>query len=1294
MASYWLLLFWCVAASSATLLDCVELRGAGSSFVYTLLQDVIFQYEYTHSENEVSYISTGSGRGKCRIKDPSTCEAADTVEPLEVDFAASDSFLSETDLATFPDLKMYPMLAGAVVPVHNLPEVPDGGGADEALKLSVSVVARIYRCNITHWDDPAIRALNPAIEGRLPHAHIQIVARADSSGTTEIFKRALANGDSLFQEEIGVSSKGGEMGWPCSRGSENFNFRERTDGVAAYVLSEPYSLGYMAFGDADKMGVKMASLVTPCGVAVRPSQTSIAEALSASPLPEELRIENATGESYFNEDAGLVSGWPIIGYTSFIIRRNAAQLRLRKGATCEHVKETVRFLVWYYSSDVVEEITVFNRLTPMPREIRAQIVDDLMTNVMCGINPALLPNELAAEDTNFLSVPGTLPISLDSALSILPIAYKAEELLAQVKFVQSSSWDCTGGLSNEEWFRLGLCSNYGDELKGDHTLIPFALHPFVAAAHIPGLDALVLDLHAIRAIVHRDITHFNDPYLVGMNPQLEAVNEPIVVVGSHEDNDMRYMLTELHEGALEGGSVESCSEFADVCLATNAAASHYVTEKAYSFAVVPLNDVHANFDKLVASVRTESLQEVYPSDGSIHACMEERPTFACYPFVLRSTIILPTDYRGDHPKLATKAVEFWGWALRHPGIRSALDDVSSVKVFFGIPEHREVIEKQLKKLRVHGEVVLYEEEDNRLLTVATVAGVVVLGLILFGGVMLWRNHILGRKVARLAKEESDMEWTIDADTPIVKTVKFLQKLADGAVKGGLREEANELLRLMKSSDNLQLPSALAELRGGGMESEMPQSMKYIMGLGGAGRGIPISFSAHPRSSRQFEEMIPASPVSPSAVVPHEDREVLEETQLCVGAALDLEGLGKSFFCNVLHLNDHGITRPLTFITVNILRRNHLIRDLKLNEAKLHRFLLFVEDSYNTENPYHNNWHAADVTVRCAAIVRAMYLPDNKNTRMHKLAIILAACIHDAGHPGVDNNFMIREEEQLARSFNDQHVLEMHSLHVCLEAIRGNEDFNFLDGSALSGKAAWQKFKSVLINIVLATDMGQHFDLLSKFSTKMSGVEPQHEGYTATVDANLVLVLQVAMKAADLGHCVSRLPTHYYWSKCLEQEFFAQGDRERAVGIFPLSPLMNRDATSCMEAKSQLGFFDFIVMPLFTTLSNIFPGTMPMVTQAGINYRHWKLTSLQPEHQEMFRLGHYEAEVHRARVRNLLLDMEDVDVQRRLDKRGSFPTGKAAGAGKYGLQEHKRYSNEARVEIQDPEHGDSVVLVSN
>lgn len=114
----------------------------------------------------------------------------------------------------------------------------------------------------------------------------------------------------------------------------------------------------------------------------------------------------------------------------------------------------------------------------------------------------------------------------------------------------------------------------------------------------------------------------------------------------------------------------------------------------------------------------------------------------------------------------------------------------------------------------------------------------------------------------------------------------------------------------------------------------------------------------------------------------------------------------------------------------------------------------MEGSYNEGNPYHNNWHAADVTLRCAAILRALYLPNNRHTQMHKLAAILAACLHDASHPGVDNNFMIRQEEKLARDFNDQHVLEMHSLHVCLEAIREQPEFNFLQGSALSSKSKW------------------------------------------------------------------------------------------------------------------------------------------------------------------------------------------------------------------------------------------------
>lgn len=45
-----------------------------------------------------------------------------------------------------------------------------------------------------------------------------------------------------------------------------------------------------------------------------------------------------------------------------------------------------------------------------------------------------------------------------------------------------------------------------------------------------------------------------------------------------------------------------------------------------------------------------------------------------------------------------------------------------------------------------------------------------------------------------------------------------------------------------------------------------------------------------------------------------------------------------------------------------------------------------------------------------------------------------------------------------------------------------------------------------------------------------------------------------------------------------EEFFAQGDRERAAGL-PVSPMMDRTSTS--RALSQINFIEFIVAPLFS-----------------------------------------------------------------------------------------------------------------
>lgn len=50
-----------------------------------------------------------------------------------------------------------------------------------------------------------------------------------------------------------------------------------------------------------------------------------------------------------------------------------------------------------------------------------------------------------------------------------------------------------------------------------------------------------------------------------------------------------------------------------------------------------------------------------------------------------------------------------------------------------------------------------------------------------------------------------------------------------------------------------------------------------------------------------------------------------------------------------------------------------------------------------------------------------------------------------------------------------------------------------------------------------------------------------------------------------------------WSKRVLEEFFQQGDTERAHGL-PLSPLMDRTTTAL--GPSQINFIEFVVAPLF------------------------------------------------------------------------------------------------------------------
>ncbi|KAF5833462.1 hypothetical protein DUNSADRAFT_10217 [Dunaliella salina] len=86
---------------------------------------------------------------------------------------------------------------------------------------------------------------------------------------------------------------------------------------------------------------------------------------------------------------------------------------------------------------------------------------------------------------------------------------------------------------------------------------------------------------------------------------------------------------------------------------------------------------------------------------------------------------------------------------------------------------------------------------------------------------------------------------------------------------------------------------------------------------------------------------------------------------------------------------------------------------------------------------------------------------------------------------------------------------------------------------------------------------------------------------STMELNIVdeelrtLVLQMALKCADLGHLTHVRDVHRRWVLLLEEEMFRQGDAEKAHGL-PASPLMDRAKGGI--SKSQAGFFSIVVLP--------------------------------------------------------------------------------------------------------------------
>src|SRR5579872_1637221 len=318
-----------------------DISGAGATFPYPIYSKWADVYKKETGVG-LNYQSIGSGGGIKQIK-------AKTVT-----FGASDMPLKPEEVKE-AGLVQFPMIIGGVVPAVNIKGVQPG-----QLVLDGATVASIYLGDITKWDDPKIKKLNPKLS--LPSTAIAPVYRSDGSGTNFLFSDYLSKVSPKFQSSIGANTS---VQWPVGIGAKG------NEGVANMTTQTDGAIGYVEYAYAKQNNMAYVKLINKGGNAVAPSAESFQAAAATA--------DWAGADSYYlilTDQAGAKS-WPITG-ASFI-------LVYKQPDDAAAVGEALKFFAWAYKDGAAMAAEL--DYVPLPAPLIAQVQKTWVTQVTAGGKP-------------------------------------------------------------------------------------------------------------------------------------------------------------------------------------------------------------------------------------------------------------------------------------------------------------------------------------------------------------------------------------------------------------------------------------------------------------------------------------------------------------------------------------------------------------------------------------------------------------------------------------------------------------------------------------------------------------------------------------------------------------------------------------------------------------------------------------------------------------------------------------------------------------------------------------------
>ncbi|MET1035240.1 MAG: phosphate ABC transporter substrate-binding protein PstS [Arthrobacter sp.] len=253
------------------------LTGSGSSAQNSAMEAWKVGFQEANPDATVQYSPDGSGAGRQAFLAGGA------------QFGGSDAYLKDDEMEAAKDIcgpngaLNIPAYISPISVAFNLEGV-------ESLQMDAETIAKVFKKEITAWNDPAIAAQNEGVE--LPDTAITVVHRSDESGTTENFVEYLA----AAAQDVWTYDVSGD--WPADLQSEN---AKGTSGVVSTTTSTPGAITYAdasATGGLGQVHVKVGEEYTELSAEAAAKAVEASQPVEGRPaLDMSLDLERDTTES-------------------------------------------------------------------------------------------------------------------------------------------------------------------------------------------------------------------------------------------------------------------------------------------------------------------------------------------------------------------------------------------------------------------------------------------------------------------------------------------------------------------------------------------------------------------------------------------------------------------------------------------------------------------------------------------------------------------------------------------------------------------------------------------------------------------------------------------------------------------------------------------------------------------------------------------------------------------------------------------------------------------------------------